>query len=323
MAWSIMTSSLVFILPLLLLEGERSVYGTPIAYPLTQEQLAQYVAAQQTQQTVALTPQKYALPRQRQPYFQEQEPAVQAQHTYQEQIAEDPSLQEQSAPRQPLLYYRQQEQRPQVLKKYSGKQLIPNQSFLSKDQQQPEDYDPNPQYQFSFDIKDDESTNYHNRKETRDGDKISGSYSVVDSDGYIRTVTYTADPREGFKADVDRRPTDIVVKLPKHPTPGLAQQYQQVSPAAQAQALVARKQQTQQYLEASSPVDGGEPQYTIKPQQAQVYVQPQRSAAPQNAGATYFAPHRLSPAIVPVAAKAPKAYTDQNAGALLYRAYSQ
>lgn len=56
--------------------------------------------------------------------------------------------------------------------------------------------DPNPRYQFSFDIKDDESTNYHNRKETRDGDKISGSYSVVDSDGYIRTVTYTADPKE-------------------------------------------------------------------------------------------------------------------------------
>jgi len=55
---------------------------------------------------------------------------------------------------------------------------------------------PNAQYQFSFDISDDESTNYHNRKEQRDGEKISGSYSVVDSDGFIRTVTYTADPQE-------------------------------------------------------------------------------------------------------------------------------
>lgn len=55
---------------------------------------------------------------------------------------------------------------------------------------------PNAQYQFSFDISDDESTNYHNRKEQRDGEKISGSYSVVDSDGFIRTVTYTADPEE-------------------------------------------------------------------------------------------------------------------------------
>lgn len=55
---------------------------------------------------------------------------------------------------------------------------------------------PSPAYQFSFDVKDDEFTNYQNRKEQREGDKISGSYSVVDSDGYIRTVTYTADPKE-------------------------------------------------------------------------------------------------------------------------------
>ena len=49
-------------------------------------------------------------------------------------------------------------------------------------------------------MKDDEHTNYQNRKESREGDVIKGSYSVVDSDGFIRTVTYTADPKEGFKA---------------------------------------------------------------------------------------------------------------------------
>lgn len=57
-------------------------------------------------------------------------------------------------------------------------------------------FQPNPQYQFGFDIKDDEFTNYQNRNEQREGNKISGSYSVVDSDGYIRTVKYTADPLE-------------------------------------------------------------------------------------------------------------------------------
>jgi hypothetical protein len=51
-------------------------------------------------------------------------------------------------------------------------------------------------YQFQFDVNDDENTNYQNRKEQREGNKISGSYSVVDSDGFIRTVTYTADPVE-------------------------------------------------------------------------------------------------------------------------------
>lgn len=58
-------------------------------------------------------------------------------------------------------------------------------------------------YQFGFDVNDDLNTNYQNRKEQRDGNKISGSYSVVDSDGFIRTVTYTADPKEGFKAEVN------------------------------------------------------------------------------------------------------------------------
>jgi Insect cuticle protein len=48
-------------------------------------------------------------------------------------------------------------------------------------------------------VKDDLNTNYQNRKESREGDQIKGSYSVVDSDGFIRTVTYTADPVGGFK----------------------------------------------------------------------------------------------------------------------------
>lgn len=51
-------------------------------------------------------------------------------------------------------------------------------------------------------MKDDLYTNYQNRKEQRDGDKISGSYSVVDADGFVRVVKYTADPKEGFKAEV-------------------------------------------------------------------------------------------------------------------------
>lgn len=92
----------------------------------------------------------------------------------------------------------------------------------------------NTSYQFGFDVKDDYFTNYQNRKEQKENGKITGSYSVVDSDGYIRTVTYTADPKEGFKAEVkdysflpfpqklnnnymqvSRQPTDIVVKIPK------------------------------------------------------------------------------------------------------------
>ncbi|KAJ9580680.1 hypothetical protein L9F63_024147, partial [Diploptera punctata] len=130
----------------------------------------------------------------------------------QQQVAyqAQPQLQAQAQPQQyvvPRLKLRpqpqlqqQQQQQPQQLQ-----------------QQPPEDYDPNPQYQFAFDVKDDVFTNYQNRKEQREGGKISGSYSVVDSDGFIRTVKYTADPLEGFKAQVTREPTDIVVKIPTPP----------------------------------------------------------------------------------------------------------
>ncbi|KAM7357084.1 cuticular protein 66D isoform 1-T1 [Cochliomyia hominivorax] len=87
-------------------------------------------------------------------------------------------------------------------------------------EQEEEEYDDqNSSYQFGFDVKDDEFTNYQNRKEVRDGSVIKGSYSVVDSDGFIRTVKYTADPKEGFKAEVIREPTDIVVKIPTPPPP--------------------------------------------------------------------------------------------------------
>ncbi|KXJ76155.1 uncharacterized protein LOC109401031 isoform X2 [Aedes albopictus] len=108
-----------------------------------------------------------------------------------------------------------------------------------------EDYDPNPSYQFGFDVKDDEFTNYQNRKEQRDGNVIKGSYSVVDSDGFIRTVTYTADPKEGFKAEVSRQPTDIVVKTPK-PIPEYQQQPHQIHQQQQQPQQQHRLQQQPQ-----------------------------------------------------------------------------
>uniref|UniRef100_A0A1A9V2X5 Uncharacterized protein n=1 Tax=Glossina austeni TaxID=7395 RepID=A0A1A9V2X5_GLOAU len=92
----------------------------------------------------------------------------------------------------------------------------------------------NSSYQFGFDVKDDEFTNYQNRKEVRDGGVIKGSYSVVDSDGFIRTVKYTADPKEGFKAEVIREPTDIVVKIPTPAPQGLLRHH---SKAAQDYAI--------------------------------------------------------------------------------------
>lgn len=115
----------------------------------------------------------------------------------------------------------------------------------------------NPNYQFGFDVKDDEFTNYQNRKEVREGNQIKGSYSVVDSDGFIRTVTYTADPKEGFKAQVVREPTDIVVKIPTQPPQNSLRDHQQQSgflgqQAGQYRALPRQQQQQPQQLRQPS-----------------------------------------------------------------------
>lgn len=117
---------------------------------------------------------------------------------------------------------------------------------LSQSEEEEEDgYDNNPSYQFGFDVKDDEYTNYQNRKESRDGGIIMGSYSVVDSDGFIRTVKYTAHPKDGFKAEVIREPTDIVIKMPEQ--------------IKREQDLESRRQgqSAYKYQEAPQPQQGG------------------------------------------------------------------
>ena len=51
------------------------------------------------------------------------------------------------------------------------------------------------------------------RQETRDGDVVTGSYSVAQPDGRVRTVTYTADPVNGFQATVtyDGQPGPVAI----------------------------------------------------------------------------------------------------------------
>ncbi|KAH1002383.1 hypothetical protein HUJ04_008475 [Dendroctonus ponderosae] len=112
------------------------------------------------------------------------------------------------------------------------------------------DLQPNPSYQFGFDVQDDQFTNYQTRKEERDGKRITGSYSVVDADGYIRTVKYTADPKEGFKAEVSREPTDIKIKIPK-PLPQYQNLPRQHPQPQQQQQQPARTHQPQ-YIQVGS-----------------------------------------------------------------------
>lgn len=73
--------------------------------------------------------------------------------------------------------------RPQPQQQQQVYRPQPQKSSLTSEEEEDDIYDNNPSYQFGFDVKDDEYTNYQNRKETRDNGIIEGSYSVVDSDG--------------------------------------------------------------------------------------------------------------------------------------------
>jgi hypothetical protein len=61
-----------------------------------------------------------------------------------------------------------------------------------------------PKYNFNYAVHDPHTGDVKNQWETRDGDVVKGSYSVLDADGTIRTVEYTADKHNGFNAVVKR-----------------------------------------------------------------------------------------------------------------------
>lgn len=75
-----------------------------------------------------------------------------------------------------------------------------------------EEYDPSPHY--SFDGLTGDSKSQH---ESRTGDVVKGSYSLVDPDGVKRTVDYTADPHNGFNVVVSREPLGPALKFAPAP----------------------------------------------------------------------------------------------------------
>lgn len=77
--------------------------------------------------------------------------------------------------------------------------------------QEPEPFDNNPQYSYSYTIQDAVTGDTKGHSETRNGDVVSGQYSVVDADGTRRIVDYTADAIHGFNAVVRREGTPSVV----------------------------------------------------------------------------------------------------------------
>lgn len=106
-----------------------------------------------------------------------------------------------------------------------------------------EDYDPNPQYSYAYDIQDGITGDSKNQQESRSGDVVQGSYSLNDPDGTRRTVEYTADPVNGFNAVVHKEPLVAKVAAPvayAAPVAKVAAPFAYAAPVARYAAPVAR-----------------------------------------------------------------------------------
>lgn len=64
-------------------------------------------------------------------------------------------------------------------------------------------------YEFSYSVHDTHSGDIKQQQESRDGDAVHGSYSLVQPDGVHRIVEYTADKHNGFNAIVKYEGTPV------------------------------------------------------------------------------------------------------------------
>ncbi|VVD04468.1 cuticle protein 8-like [Leptidea sinapis] len=67
-----------------------------------------------------------------------------------------------------------------------------------------EPVDPNPAYSYSYGVNDPSTGDHKDAQETLQNGVVHGSYSLVEPDGHLRKVTYTADRVNGFNAVVER-----------------------------------------------------------------------------------------------------------------------
>ncbi|XP_063621383.1 pro-resilin-like [Cydia splendana] len=77
-------------------------------------------------------------------------------------------------------------------------------------------YQDRPRYAFNYGVADHSTGDVKSQHETRDGDVVQGQYSLVEPDGSVRTVDYTADPVHGFNAVVSKSGPSLHAAPPPH-----------------------------------------------------------------------------------------------------------
>ncbi|XP_073951630.1 cuticle protein 19-like [Choristoneura fumiferana] len=65
------------------------------------------------------------------------------------------------------------------------------------------DHYAHPKYEFAYKVEDPHTGDSKSQHETRDGDRVTGYYSLHEADGTVRIVHYTAD-KNGFNAEIKR-----------------------------------------------------------------------------------------------------------------------
>ncbi|CAG9560603.1 unnamed protein product [Danaus chrysippus] len=80
-----------------------------------------------------------------------------------------------------------------------------------------EEINSHPQYDFSYSVHDGHTGDNKSQHESRDGDAVHGEYSLVEADGSVRTVQYSADDHSGFNAVVSHSaPSVHAGPIPAH-----------------------------------------------------------------------------------------------------------
>ncbi|EDV95855.1 cuticle protein 21 [Drosophila grimshawi] len=74
-----------------------------------------------------------------------------------------------------------------------------------------------PQYRFAYDVQDTLTGDSKTQEETRDGDVVRGSYSLIEADGSRRIVSYYADDINGFNAVVQKDVPVVAAPVPVAP----------------------------------------------------------------------------------------------------------
>ncbi|XP_022176115.1 cuticle protein-like [Myzus persicae] len=145
----------------------------------------------------------------------------------------------------------------------------------------PNEYYSEPNYHFNYGVKDLHTGDLKSQWEHREGDVVKGSYSLMEPDGSIRTVDYTADSHNGFNAVVSKSGHNV------HP----AKHHQQPQ---QRQ----HHQQQQQQLSLHQT-------YKQQPQAQQTYKQ---QTLAQQPNAAYQVPQQYKPALVAYKQAPPSKY---------------